>query len=74
MSRQHMCSECQRLTRTSPEQKFLRCDFWCRAHVKDAAGYIPDEWQDDARAYSALHCHMQPEAPACGAFKAKEAA
>lgn len=69
MSRQHNCSECDHLRRTSPAQVFLRCEFWAAPERRDTWTYVPDEWEDTIQSYIMLHCHVQPEAPACLAFR-----
>lgn len=62
----HNCAECKYLTRTSPEQRFLLCKFW-------AAPQYPVRYAGQAYGidYVRLHCHVQPEAPACPFFKPK---
>ena len=66
MKRKHNCAECACLKRTAPTQVFHLCTYWAGRYVD--RGYIPDEWAGDAFVYVVLHCHMQPEAPACPAF------
>ena len=61
------CKQCIYLKRTSPSQKFLRCDFWAAKHHTNISRYVPAGW--DCAAYSTLHCHVQPDAPACRAFE-----
>lgn len=60
-ARPRTCGECAYLERTSVEQVFLRCRFWCGEHysVHDM-GYVE------------THCHMQPWAPACDWWLRKE--
>lgn len=69
MSAPRNCGHCKYLTRTSPEQVFLLCEFWSAESipVKGAAEHFGYEWVVG-------HCHMQPEAPACQFFEAKGAA
>ena len=55
----HKCADCKHLTRTSPTQVFLLCEYWKTHGIKSD----PD--------YAVLRCHRQPWAPACEAFKAK---
>lgn len=55
----HNCGQCAYLKRTSPTQVFLLCTYW--AH--------PRHSHADYR-WLCTHCHVQPEAPACFAFKA----
>lgn len=64
----HVCGDCFYLSRTSPEQVFLLCDFW-------AAPELPVRGAGKAfdRNYTVLHCHVQPNAPACPYFKEREA-
>ena len=71
---QRTCSQCGHLTRTSPCQVFHKCEFWCDESPKAVWPYIPDEWEGTVQAYTFLHCHVQPEAPACLAFQKREAA
>lgn len=61
------CMDCDYLRHTSPEQVFWKCSFWSGNRVTTDA--IPDEWQDNPRAYVWLHCHMQPNAKACHMFR-----
>ncbi len=60
-ARPRTCGECAYLERTSPEQVFQRCRFWCGEHrsVHDT-GYVE------------THCHMQPWAQACDWWLRKE--
>lgn len=74
MTRQHNCAECRYLTRTSPEQVFLLCAFWSDEDINDATSYVPEDFVGTTTAYSTLHSHMQPEAPACPAFKPRAVA
>lgn len=54
----HNCGQCRFLKRTSPEQVFLLCTYWASPNRK----YADYRWMCG-------HCHMQPWAPACFAFK-----
>ena len=68
MATQHNCSQCEYLTRTSPTQVFLLCKFWAGA-IKSGLGIRKAFDQN----YVVLHCHMQPEAPACPYIKLRQA-
>lgn len=61
------CSTCTYLTRTSPEQVFLLCRFWASPRIP-----IDGTSWDFDRDYVYLHCHVQPEAPACPFHKHKK--
>ena len=63
------CCDCAHLTRTSSEQVFLLCEFWSDEDIDDATSYVPEDFVGTTTAYSTLHSHMQPDAPACLAFK-----
>ena len=54
----HNCGQCEYLKRTSPDQVFLLCTYWAS----------PDHSYADY-GWLCCHCHMQPEAAACFAFK-----
>ena len=62
------CCDCAHLTRTSPEQVFLLCEFWSKPHleVRGATGICGFDVMDVVG-----HCHRQPEAPACPMFRHK---
>ena len=62
------CSDCVHVRHTSPDQVFWKCLYWSKPNIKHANHNIPKEWLDDPHGYIALHCHMQPNAPACMAF------
>ena len=61
------CMDCQCLRQTSPEQVFWKCSYW--SSTLKSLDCVPDEWRDDPRGYIAIHCHMQPNAPACPMLK-----
>ena len=52
------CGQCEHLKRTSPTQVFLLCKWWS----------APNHGMADY-GLTCTHCHLQPEAPACVAFK-----
>lgn len=54
----HTCEQCRYLTRTSPEQVFLKCLYWS----KHGNGIKDD------KSYAIAHCHMDPKSPACPVF------
>lgn len=60
-TRPRTCGECAYLERTSAEQVFLRCRFWCGNHHS-----VHDQH------YVETHCHMQPWATACDWWLRKE--
>lgn len=60
MSEPRICGQCEYLKRTSPQQIFLLCTYWADAR-HSFADYT---WLE-------THCHLQPEAPACHAFKVR---
>lgn len=63
----HNCGDCEYLTRTHPEQVFLKCRFWCgNLHYTLKAAQLL------GNGYAVTHCHMQPEATACPFFLAKK--
>lgn len=60
------CRHCRYLTRTSPEQVFLLCEFWASSsHHHPVRGATKGVDYD----YVVAHCHVQPEAPACDYFE-----
>lgn len=60
------CGECRYLHRTSPEQVFLKCEFW-------SATPVPKQAQRAyGQGYVVTHCHMQPWATACPFFEERE--
>lgn len=63
----HNCKQCVYLRRTSPSQRFLRCDYWAKPKRSNVNRYIPKGWERNT--YIVLHCHVQPDAPACRAFE-----
>ena len=65
----HTCMDCKHLHHSKPSQVFWDCRYWQSPYSR--VEFIPDEWQDDPRAYVWLHCHMQPNAPACPAFQGR---
>ena len=63
------CADCRHLKRTSPEQRFLLCGFWSRKPLPVKSIRQIGEFDDS---YIVLHCHVQPEAPACPMYEARE--
>lgn len=62
------CCNCRHIGDLKPGQLFARCAFWCGCHP--GANY-PRAWAASSRdrnAYATLHCHVQPNAPACPNF------
>jgi hypothetical protein len=66
-TRPRTCGECAYLERTSPEQVFLKCRFWC-GNLCHALG--AEELHGSK--YAVAHCHMQPWATACDWWLRKE--
>ena len=66
-TRPRTCGECDYLTRTNPEQVFLKCRFWCGGlhYALRAARMLGSD-------YAVTHCHMQPWAEACPFWLRKE--
>lgn len=62
------CGKCFYMRRTSPEQVFLKCEFWSASPLP-VRGVLKVVDRD----YIIGHCHRQPEAPACPFFKPREA-
>lgn len=67
MGHLHNCAECKYLTRTSPGQVFLLCRFWAAPRFP-----VPYAGAAMGRDYVVTHCHVQPHAPACPFFVARD--
>lgn len=56
------CANCRHLQRTSATQRFLLCRYW--------SGKVRNSGK--SQDWMVLHCHIQPEAPACEQFERRE--